>query len=212
MPTFLFVSSWLVKGRICFYTIVTFFYRIVSPLLVGFINTTMVSVMSVREIIVRKMRKNSFRECLSALVNRLSSGLCACRYFVWQNTSGCFRYPVNPLMTVTGNIKRQSGVCFELDVPFMLSLCSPIYPHRKSTFAGVPNECFSTRGHNERDDLVCDKWVPVTTAWRVLRFQVEERLPIWRVDANILNKQSWIADKGWSSSLGVGRGANNSSP
>jgi hypothetical protein len=30
--------------------------------------------------------------------------------------------------------------------------------------------------------------------------------------ANILNKQSRTADKGWSSSLGVGRGANNSSP
>jgi hypothetical protein len=30
--------------------------------------------------------------------------------------------------------------------------------------------------------------------------------------ANILNKQSRTADKRWSSSLGVGRGANNSSP
>jgi hypothetical protein len=28
----------------------------------------------------------------------------------------------------------------------------------------------------------------------------------------ILNKQSQTADKGWSSGLGVGRGANNSSP
>jgi hypothetical protein len=37
-------------------------------------------------------------------------------------------------------------------------------------------------------------------------------LLIWRVAANILNKQSLSADKGWSSSLGVGRGANNSSP
>jgi hypothetical protein len=30
--------------------------------------------------------------------------------------------------------------------------------------------------------------------------------------ANILKKQSRTADKGWSSSFGVGRGANNSSP
>jgi hypothetical protein len=30
--------------------------------------------------------------------------------------------------------------------------------------------------------------------------------------ANILNKQSRTANNGWSSSLGVGRGANNSSP
>jgi hypothetical protein len=32
---------------------------------------------------------------------------------------------------------------------------------------------------------------------------------IWRVAANILNKQSRTADKGWSSSLGIGRGAIN---
>jgi hypothetical protein len=33
-----------------------------------------------------------------------------------------------------------------------------------------------------------------------------ESLQIWRVAANILNKQSRTADKGWSSSLGVGVG------
>jgi hypothetical protein len=37
-------------------------------------------------------------------------------------------------------------------------------------------------------------------------------LQIWRVAANTLNKQSRTADKGWSSILGVGRGAKNSSP
>jgi hypothetical protein len=37
-------------------------------------------------------------------------------------------------------------------------------------------------------------------------------LQVWKVAANTLNKQSRTADKGWSSSLGVGRGANNSSP
>jgi len=60
--------------------------------------------------------------------------------------------------------------------------------------------------------VVRDKWVPVTTAWRVLRLRMEERPPIWRAVANILNKQSRTADEGWSSSLGVGRGANNTSP
>jgi hypothetical protein len=35
---------------------------------------------------------------------------------------------------------------------------------------------------------------------------------IWWVAANILNKQSRTADKMWSSSLRVGRGANNFSP
>jgi len=34
-----------------------------------------------------------------------------------------------------------------------------------------------------------------------------EGLQVWRVVANIFNKQSLTADKRWSSSLGVGRGA-----
>jgi len=33
------------------------------------------------------------------------------------------------------------------------------------------------------------QWVPVTTAWRVLRLRIEERPPIRRVAANILNRQ-----------------------
>jgi hypothetical protein len=37
-------------------------------------------------------------------------------------------------------------------------------------------------------------------------------LQLWRVAANILNKQSRTADREWSSSLGLGRGANNSPP
>ena len=59
---------------------------------------------------------------------------------------------------------------------------------------------------------ICDTWVRITMAWRILRLQMKEQPPIWRVAVNILNKQSQRADKGWSSSLGVGRGANNSSP
>ena len=53
--------------------------------------------------------------------------------------------------------------------------------------------------------------VPVTTAWLVLKLRMEERPPIWRVAANKPNKQSRAADKGWSSILGDGRGASNSS-
>jgi hypothetical protein len=34
-------------------------------------------------------------------------------------------------------------------------------------------------------------------------------LQIWKVAVNILNKQSRTADRGWPSSLGIGRGANN---
>ena len=55
-------------------------------------------------------------------------------------------------------------------------------------------------------------YVFVTMAWRVLRLRMEEWPPIWRVAVNKLNKQSRTADEGWSSSLGVGRGANNPSP
>jgi hypothetical protein len=47
-------------------------------------------------------------------------------------------------------------------------------------------------------------WVPVTTKWRVLRLRMEERPPKWKVAANKLNKQSQIANKGWSSSFGLG--------
>jgi hypothetical protein len=39
-----------------------------------------------------------------------------------------------------------------------------------------------------------------------------DALQVWRVAANILNKQTQIADTAWSSSSGVGSGANNSSP
>jgi hypothetical protein len=32
---------------------------------------------------------------------------------------------------------------------------------------------------------------------------------MWRITAKILNKHPWTADKGWSSSVEVGREANN---
>jgi len=38
---------------------------------------------------------------------------------------------------------------------------------------------------------------------------MEERVRIWWVAANVLNKHLRTADKGWSSILSVGRGANN---
>jgi len=38
---------------------------------------------------------------------------------------------------------------------------------------------------------------------------MEEWPPIWKAAVNILNKQSQTGDKGWSTSLGVGQGANN---
>jgi hypothetical protein len=57
------------------------------------------------------------------------------------------------------------------------------------------------------------RWVPCHHG--MARPQVADggdALQFWREAANILNKQSRIADKGRSSSLGVGRRAKNSSP
>ena len=46
-------------------------------------------------------------------------------------------------------------------------------------------------------------WVPVTMAWRVPWVaDGGVGLQIWRLAANILNKQWWTADQEWSSSLG----------
>jgi hypothetical protein len=50
---------------------------------------------------------------------------------------------------------------------------------------------------------------PGTARHRVA--DIGDGLQIWRVAANILNKQSRTADRGWPSSFGVGRGANNPS-
>jgi hypothetical protein len=57
------------------------------------------------------------------------------------------------------------------------------------------------------------RWVPCHHG--MARPQVADgvnALQVWKVAVNILNKQSRTADKGWFSSLGVWRGANNSSP
>jgi hypothetical protein len=44
-----------------------------------------------------------------------------------------------------------------------------------------------------------DEWESVTTAWRVLRLQVEEERPqMWMIVATVLHKQSRTADKGFS--------------
>ena len=47
-------------------------------------------------------------------------------------------------------------------------------------------------------------WVPVTTAWRILRLRTEERPTIWRVAVNKLNKQPRTADEGSPSAWGLG--------
>ena len=98
---------------------------------------------------------------------------------------------------------------------FPLSFCSLIllsYPTHPTSLTGggiaveMTNDICQTKYRPSSG-----KWVPVTTARRFLRLQVEERPPVRRVAANKLTKQSRTADKGWSSILGFGRGANNSS-
>ena len=58
----------------------------------------------------------------------------------------------------------------------------------------------STLSSSKINTVLCvnnrDKWVPVTTAWRVLRLRMEERPLIWTVAENILNKQSRTANMG----------------
>jgi hypothetical protein len=56
------------------------------------------------------------------------------------------------------------------------------------------------------------RWLPYHN--RMARPQVADggdALQVWTVAANILDKRSRTADKGWSSSMGVERGAINSS-
>jgi hypothetical protein len=60
-------------------------------------------------------------------------------------------------------------------------------------------------------EVLRHRWVPCHHGMACP--QVADRgvgLQIWRVAANILNKESRTADKVWSSRLGVGLGANNS--
>jgi hypothetical protein len=88
------------------------------------------------------------------------------------------------------------------------------------TVGNTKNVVFFSLSISQRTELhvvvllvgVGDKWVPVTWNGASSGLRVQERPPIWRVAANMLNKQSRTADTGWSSSLGVGQGANNSSP
>jgi hypothetical protein len=66
--------------------------------------------------------------------------------------------------------------------------------------------------HSEKWDTVTVKSGSLSRHGASSNCGLMNGLQIWRVAANILNKQSRTADNEWSSSLGVGRGANNSSP
>jgi len=49
-----------------------------------------------------------------------------------------------------------------------------------------------------------DKWVPVNTAWRILRLLMEERPPIWRIVANILISSHGQPKRGGPPDWGLG--------
>jgi hypothetical protein len=88
-------------------------------------------------------------------------------------------------------------------------------PDAVDTVVCAPDDgwrCHPKRVEQFPDIINCVMLVPVTMAWRILRLRMEERHPIWRVTVNKLNKQPRTADERWSSSLGVGQGANNPSP
>jgi len=116
-----------------------------------------------------------------------------------------------------------NSVIFHLCIFFILTLqcmcnvfCKMLDMMCTLTCLIPPKDCSHVEDQN--DNLVyvlfnvpCDKWVPFTMAWCVLRLWMEEQPPIWRVAETILNKLQTV-DRGWSSSLGVGQGANNSSP
>jgi hypothetical protein len=85
--------------------------------------------------------------------------------------------------------------------------------HQRSTCAAVRDARLLCQFRNINTKCDHVSWVPCHDG--MARPQVEtggNGLQIGRVAAKILNKQSRTADKGWSSSLGVGRGANTSSP
>jgi len=46
-------------------------------------------------------------------------------------------------------------------------------------------------------------------AWRVIDTRTETVCKIWDSVEKMMNMLLWTADKGWSSSLGIGRGASN---
>jgi hypothetical protein len=71
---------------------------------------------------------------------------------------------------------------------------------QNAEFSGINKAVHVLNNNHER---FRDKWVPVTMARRVLRMRMEERPQILMVAANILNKQSRTAERGWSSRFGV---------
>ena len=93
-----------------------------------------------------------------------------------------------------------------LDLPSGLSLR---FPHQNPVYASLRLIHATCPANPIIFDFINRRVLDDTKAWRVFRLRMEERPPLWRIAANILKKQSQTTDKGWPSSLGIVRGANN---
>jgi hypothetical protein len=120
--------------------------------------------------------------------------LCACVYIIWIFT---FMYiHINLIIRVIYMIYIMYVMC----VGLVIYVC--IHVRWVSCHHGMARP------------LVADvRWVPCHHGMaRPLVADGGDGLQVCRVTETVLNKQSRRADKGWSSSLGVGRRANNCSP
>ena len=102
--------------------------------------------------------------------------------------------------------------CHALDCNIWSVLISTKKQRTNSTMTGRRSIVSNTDKLHHTVRICRDKLVPVNKAQRVLRLRMVKWPPIWKVAVNILSKQSGTADKGRPFSLGIGQGANNSSP
>jgi hypothetical protein len=79
-------------------------------------------------------------------------------------------------------------VCIRTYNAFILTVC--LIGRYEDTHTHTHTHTHTQHEHLSRyRHYASDKWVPVTTARHTLRLRMEERPPIWRVAAKILNKQ-----------------------
>ena len=101
------------------------------------------------------------------------------------------RLALNEIFSPSNKIYREVGRAKDLSAPLYIYNAIPAAESQLQFDYKI----------NVLNILICDKRLPDTTAWRVLRL-LEERPSLWRVAPDILNKQSRRADMEWHSSLG----------
>jgi len=99
----------------------------------------------------------------------------ACVKYTTPSTRQCSEYWGRDLKLSPLRIHIIKLIC-QCDIPLCLITRGKTFRWHKCKFiTGIMNT------HH-------DQWVPVTTAWRILRLRMEERPPICWVAADILNK------------------------